>query len=81
MDVFSCGALLFRLYSGEDIHPFQYMQESNIFYNMVRNSSIDFTILEKANVPYKAIHLIKALLELDHCKRVSAQEALQFEYF
>lgn len=76
MDVYSCGAILFKLYSGEDIHPFRYMQESNVFYNIIRNGSIDFTVLEKANVPYKAIHLIKAMLEVDHSKRVSAQEAL-----
>ncbi|CAD8144132.1 unnamed protein product [Paramecium pentaurelia] len=81
MDVYSCGAILYKLYSGEDIHPFRYMQESNVFYNVIRNGSIDYTVLEKANVPYKAIHLIKAMLEVDHNKRVSAQEALQFEYF
>lgn len=51
MDVYSCGAILYKLYSGEDIHPFRYLQESNVFYNVIRNDSIDFTFLEKANVP------------------------------
>ncbi|CAK88366.1 unnamed protein product (macronuclear) [Paramecium tetraurelia] len=81
MDVYSCGAILYKLYSGEDIHPIRYMQESNVFYNILRNGSIDFKVLEKANTPKQAIRLIRAMLEMDPCKRVNAQEALQLEYF
>lgn len=76
MDVYSCGAILYKLYSGEDIHPIRYMQESNVFYDILRNGSIDFKILEKTNTPNQAIRLIKAMLEIDPFKRVNAQEAL-----
>ncbi|CAD8047743.1 unnamed protein product [Paramecium primaurelia] len=81
MDVYSCGAILYKLYSGEDIHPIRYMQESNVFYDILRNGSIDFQVLEKANTPNQAIRLIKAMLEIDPFKRVNAQEALQLDYF
>lgn len=76
MDVYSCGAILYKLYSGEDIHPFRYREEQNVFYNILKNGSIDFKVLEKSNTPNKAIRLIKAMLEIDPIKRVNAQEAL-----
>ncbi|CAD8059102.1 unnamed protein product [Paramecium sonneborni] len=81
MDVYSCGAILYKLYSGEDIHSIKYMQESNLFYNIIKSGSIDFKVLEKTSVPNNAIQLIKALLESDPTKRVTASEALQFDYF
>lgn len=69
MDIFSCGAILYKLYSGEDIYQIKF--KSNRI-SVVRPDEIDFGTLEKTNTPTKAIKLIKAMLELDYEKRVSA---------
>lgn len=76
MDVYSCGAILYKLYCGEDIFSLRLLQNESLFIDYKIHHSIDFSLLVKCNTPKSAIKLIKAMLEPDPIKRVNAEQAL-----
>ncbi|CAD8185544.1 unnamed protein product [Paramecium pentaurelia] len=77
-DIFSAGAVFYKLLTGRDVFPgtgFAYVLAQN------KKCQIDFTLLQLRKLPSDVIILLKQMLQKDPILRPTAQECLKFPFF
>ncbi|CAD8107127.1 unnamed protein product [Paramecium sonneborni] len=77
-DIFSAGAVFYKLLTGRDVFPgtgFAYVLAQN------KKCQIDFTLLQLRKLPSDSITLLKQMLQKDPMLRPTAQECLKNPFF
>jgi len=77
-DIWSCGIILYLLLTGNV--PFNDESEEAIFRKIIQNQ-VQLDIENLQHLSIEAKDLIRAMLEKNHEKRISANEALEHQFF
>jgi calcium-dependent protein kinase len=77
-DLWSCGVIMYVLLTGHP--PFNGIDTDEIF-KQVLEKKIDFSCIELKNFSFEAKDLLKKLLTVDPNQRISAEEAIEHDWF